>query len=186
MGEDHGGARVLGGSYLESPYINVAQKGALDASCVPRHERRLSRRAAPIRGYLARLSCWRRSCRARLDLVEALNSAGIVPAAGHTMAHDTHVRAAMQAGLRHVTHLWSAMSMVVREGPWRKPGVLEAALTFDGLTAEIIADNRHLPPTLMRLAYKCRGPDRLLRGLGCAGRRRAAGRQRVHHGRHVI
>ena len=51
--------------------------------------------------------------------------------------------------------------MVVREGPWRKPGVLEAALTFDGLTAEIIADNRHLPPTLMRLAYKCLGPDRL-------------------------
>ena len=39
--------------------------------------------------------------------------------------------------------------------------MLEAALTFDGLTAEIIADNRHLPPTLMRLAYKCLGPDRL-------------------------
>ena len=51
--------------------------------------------------------------------------------------------------------------MVVREGPWRKPGVLEAALTFDGLTAEIIADNRHLPFTLMRLAYKCLVPDRL-------------------------
>ena len=77
------------------------------------------------------------------------------------MAQDTDVRAAMQHGLRHVTHLWSAMSTVVREGPWRKPGVLEAALTFDGLTAEIIADNRHLPATLMRLAYKCLGPDRL-------------------------
>jgi N-acetylglucosamine-6-phosphate deacetylase len=96
-----------------------------------------------------------------LDLVEALNAAGIVPAAGHTNAHDSHLRAAMQVGLRHVTHLWSAMSLVVREGPWRKPGVLEAALTFDGLTAEIIADNRHLPPTLMRLAFKCLGPDRL-------------------------
>ena len=33
MEEDHDGARVLG-AYLESPYINVAQKGALDASCV--------------------------------------------------------------------------------------------------------------------------------------------------------
>ena len=33
MQEDHSGARVLG-AYLESPYINVAQKGALDASCV--------------------------------------------------------------------------------------------------------------------------------------------------------
>lgn len=51
--------------------------------------------------------------------------------------------------------------MVVREGPWRKPGLLESALTFDGLTVEMIADNKHLPPTLMKLAYKCIGPDRL-------------------------
>jgi N-acetylglucosamine-6-phosphate deacetylase len=53
------------------------------------------------------------------------------------------------------------MSSVVREGPWRKPGLLEAALTFDGLTVEMIADNRHLPRTLMRLAWKCIGADRL-------------------------
>ena len=51
--------------------------------------------------------------------------------------------------------------MVVREGPGRKPGLLESALTFDGLTVEMIADNKHLPPTLMKLAYKCIGPDRL-------------------------
>ena len=84
-----------------------------------------------------------------------------MPAAGHSSAHDTHVRAALEHGLRHVTHIWSAMSSVVREGPWRKPGVLEAALVFDELTVEMIADNKHLPPTLMKLAYKCIGPDRL-------------------------
>ena len=39
------------------------------------------------------------------------------------------------------------------------PGLLEASLIFKGLTAEIIADNRHLPPTLMKLAFKCLGPD---------------------------
>jgi N-acetylglucosamine-6-phosphate deacetylase len=67
----------------------------------------------------------------------------------------------MQVGLRHVTHIWSAMSSTAREGPWRKPGLLETALTYDGLSVEMIADNRHLPPTLMKLAYKCIGPDRL-------------------------
>ena len=46
-------------------------------------------------------------------------------------------------------------------GPWRKPGLLEASLVFGGLTVEMISDNRHLPPTLMKLAYKCIGPDRL-------------------------
>jgi N-acetylglucosamine-6-phosphate deacetylase len=52
-------------------------------------------------------------------------------------------------------------SSTIRRGPWRVPGLLEASLVFEGLTAEIIADNRHLPPTLMKLAYKCLGPDRL-------------------------
>lgn len=159
MGEDHDGARVLG-AYLESPYINVAQKGALDASCV-RAANDGSANALLQYADILRVFMLAPELPGALDLIEALNAAGIVPAAGHTMAHDTHVRAAMQVGLRHVTHLWSAMSLVVREGPWRKPGVLEAALTFDGLTAEIIADNRHLPPTLMRLAYKSLGPDRL-------------------------
>jgi N-acetylglucosamine-6-phosphate deacetylase len=37
----------------------------------------------------------------------------------------------------------------------------EASLVFDDLTVEMICDNKHLPPTLMRLAYKCIGPDRL-------------------------
>lgn len=159
MGADHGGARVLG-AYLESPYINVVQKGALDAACVRAAD---DGSASALLNYadILRVFMLAPELPGALALVEVLNAAGIVPAAGHTMAHDTHVRAAMAAGLRHVTHLWSAMSLVVREGPWRKPGVLEAALAFDGLTAEIIADNRHLPPTLMRLAYKCLGPDRL-------------------------
>jgi N-acetylglucosamine-6-phosphate deacetylase len=67
----------------------------------------------------------------------------------------------MQTGLCHVTHLFSAMSTTVREGPWRKPGLLETALVHPGLSIEMIADNKHLPSTLMKLAYKCIGPDQL-------------------------
>ncbi len=159
MAEPHDGARVLG-AYLESPYINVAQKGALDPSCVRAASDGSASELLAFADIL-RIFMLAPELPGALGLVETLNASGIVPAVGHSMAHDTHVAAAMEAGLRHVTHLWSAMSTVVREGPWRKPGVLEAALTFDGLTAEIIADNRHLPPTLMRLAYKCLGPDRL-------------------------
>ena len=58
-------------------------------------------------------------------------------------------------------HIWSGQSSTVRVGPWRKPGLLEVTLTYETLTAEMIADNRHLPPTLMKLAYKCLGADRL-------------------------
>ena len=67
----------------------------------------------------------------------------------------------MELGLRHCVHAWSGQSSTIRQGPWRIPGLLEATLISPGLSAEIIADNRHLPPTLMKLAYQCKGADSL-------------------------
>jgi N-acetylglucosamine-6-phosphate deacetylase len=157
--ERRSGAQVLGG-YLESPFTNVAQKGALDPSCLRLPDDGSADELLEFADVL-RVFMLAPELPGAIELVDKINRLGIVPAAGHTSAHDTHVRAAMDHGLRHVTHIWSAMSMVVREGPWRKPGVLEAALTFDGLTVEMIADNKHLPSTLMQLAYKCIGADRL-------------------------
>jgi N-acetylglucosamine-6-phosphate deacetylase len=96
-----------------------------------------------------------------IDLTRKLVSLGVIPAAGHSSAKEDEVRVAMDAGLCHSIHIWSAQSTTVREGPWRKPGLLEVTLVDESLTAEMIADNKHLPVTLMRLAYKCLGPDRL-------------------------
>jgi N-acetylglucosamine-6-phosphate deacetylase len=94
-------------------------------------------------------------------LTRRLVDLGIVAAAGHSNARDWQVQEAMDAGLNHTIHIWSSQSSMIREGPWRKPGLLEKTLISDDLTAEMISDNRHLPPTLMKLAYKCKGPDRL-------------------------
>lgn len=159
MRDSNHGAQILG-AHLESPYINPVQKGALDPNNI----------RLPNDGSVDALLEYREVLKifvlapeqpGALELVSKLARAGILPAAGHSSAKDEDVRAAMKLGLRHVTHVWSAMSSVVREGPWRKPGLLEAALTFDGLSVEMICDNKHLPPTLMQLAYKCIGADRL-------------------------
>jgi N-acetylglucosamine-6-phosphate deacetylase len=146
------------GAHLESPYINVAQKGALDPHNLHLPDDGSSDVLLEHHDAL-KIFVLAPELPGALQLVSKLNDLGIVPAAGHSSAKDSDIRAAMRAGLRHVTHIWSAMSMVVREGPWRKPGLLESALTFDGLTVEMIADNKHLPPTLMKLAYKCIGAD---------------------------
>ncbi|MEI6875964.1 MAG: amidohydrolase family protein [Spirochaetota bacterium] len=159
MESEHGGSQVLG-VHLESPYISPAQCGALDPASL-----RLPDDGSPasILDYSDVLKVWvlAPELPGALDLVASLAKAGVLPAAGHSAAKDSEVAEAMEKGLSHVTHIWSAMSSVIREGPWRKPGLLEAALTFEGLTVEMIADNRHLPSTLMKLAYKCLGPDRL-------------------------
>ncbi|OGO42884.1 MAG: hypothetical protein A2Z04_07880, partial [Chloroflexi bacterium RBG_16_57_9] len=159
MHEPRGGARILG-VHLESPYINPAYKGALN----PQHIRTLDDGTPDIllqHDDVLKIMVVAPELPGALELIARLDQLGIIPAAGHSAAKDEDVLAAMKCGLRHVTHLWSAMSGTVREGPWRKPGLLEAALVFEGLTVEMIADSQHIPPTLMKLAYKCIGADRL-------------------------
>ena len=159
MRGDHADSQILG-MHLESPYASPAQKGALD----PQNLR------APDDGTADTLLEYHDAIKimtfapelpGALEFTEKLVRLGIVPSAGHSSAKEEQVLAAMRLGLRHITHIWSAQSSMVREGPWRKPGLLEVSLTYDGLSVEMIADNRHLPPTLMKLAYKCIGADRL-------------------------
>ena len=159
MKQSNHGARVLG-THLESPYINLAQKGALDPANI-RLPNDGSIEALLAYSDVLRIFVLAPELPGAIDLTHKLTALGVIVAAGHSSAKDEQVLAAMRVGLKHVTHIWSAMSMVVREGPWRKPGLLESALTFDGLSVEMIADNKHLPPTLMKLAYKCVGADRL-------------------------
>lgn len=53
------------------------------------------------------------------------------------------------------------MSTVRRIGPKRFAGMVEASLLEEGLTTEIIADGYHLPSSLMRMAFRLKGPDKL-------------------------
>ncbi|MEZ4770481.1 MAG: N-acetylglucosamine-6-phosphate deacetylase [Caldilineales bacterium] len=159
MGQPRPGAQVLG-VHLEGPYFHPAQAGAQDPAAI-RNPDDGTPDVLLAHADLVRMMSFAPELPGALALTRRLAEQGIVAAAGHSMARDTDVLAAMDAGLSHIIHVWSAQSTTVREGPWRKPGLLEASLTFDGLTVEMIADNRHLPPTLMRLAVKCVGSDRL-------------------------
>ena len=159
MRQQHDGAQVLG-AHLEGPYFSMAQKGAQN----PAHIRSPDDGTPELllaHHAVMKVMSYAPELPGALELTERIAALGIVPAAGHSAAREEHVRAAMQRGLRHIIHIWSGQSTTVREGPWRRPGLLEASLAFDGLSVELIADQRHLPPTLMRLAYKCLGPDRL-------------------------
>ncbi len=154
-----GGARIAG-IHLEGPYLNPLQAGALDPACLRRPDDGTAAELLAFAGII-RIVTLAPELPGAVSLIEQLAECGIVPSAGHSDARDDEVAAAVAAGLRHVAHLWSGQSTTIREGPWRRPGLLEAALASDELTAEMIADDRHLPPTLMKLAWRCLGPDRL-------------------------
>lgn len=153
------GAALLG-AHVEGPYFSRAQAGAQN----PAHLRRPDDgSAAHLLGYadVIRILSFAPELPGAAELTAELVRRGIVPAAGHSSAREEDLQACWAAGLRHTIHIWSGQSSTVREGPWRKPGLLEVTLTYDEVTGEMIADHRHLPATLMRLAYQCLGPDRL-------------------------
>lgn len=98
-------------------------------------------------------------------LVRTYSAQGVKFNAGHSFATFPQVEATLDWGIRHIDHLFCAMSDRARlrqaqTFPMRA-GVMEATLFFDELTTEVIADGKHLSPELLRLAYKVKGPDRL-------------------------
>lgn len=159
MKEFQEGAQVLG-VHVEGPYFSLAQCGAQDPSNLRTPD---DGTADQLLAYhdVIKIMTYAPELPGALELTKRLIDLDVVPAAGHSSAQEEDVLAAVEAGLRHIIHIWSAQSTTVREGPWRKPGLLEVTLASDDLTVEMITDNRHLPPTLMKLAYKCVGPDRL-------------------------
>jgi N-acetylglucosamine-6-phosphate deacetylase len=98
-------------------------------------------------------------------LVRSYAPLGVKFNAGHSHATFPQVEAAVGWGMRHVDHLFCAMSDRARLRQTQtfpmRAGVMEATLFFDELTTEVIADGKHLSPDLLRFAYKCKGPDRL-------------------------
>ncbi len=158
-GRPRPGARVLG-AHVEGPYFDVVQAGAQDPAHL-RHPDDGSVDAILAHADAIRLLSYAPELPGAEALTRRLVAAGIVAGAGHSSGTVDDLARAEAWGLHHVIHLWSGQSTTVRDGPWRRPGLLEASLASATLTGEMIADGKHLPPTLMALAWKAFGPDRL-------------------------
>lgn len=97
---------------------------------------------------------------------------GVRTNVGHSWASFSQMQDAIGWGVRHVDHLFCAMSDKGRMRQFQmypmQGGVLEATLYFDELTTEVIADGKHLDAGLLLLALKIKGPDRLALVTDCS------------------
>jgi N-acetylglucosamine-6-phosphate deacetylase len=96
-----------------------------------------------------------------LELIHGVSQAGVTMSAGHTEATDEDMRAAVGVGLKKVTHLFNAMSSASKRGLFRQAGTLEFALADTNIFCELIADGFHVSPTLLKLAYRVKGAERI-------------------------
>ncbi len=93
-----------------------------------------------------------------IELVRELKKQNWIPSIGHTRADVETLERAFEAGARHVTHLFNAMTGVHH----RDIGVAGCALTKDEIFCEIIADGVHVHPRMLRFAQKNKPADKLL------------------------
>ena len=71
---------------------------------------------------------------------------------GHTSADYETAMKSTEAGIRHATHLFNAMSPLAH----RAPGVVTAAFNSD-VSTELIVDTFHVSPALYDIIYKLKG-----------------------------
>lgn len=148
------GATVLG-VHLEGPFLNPARAGAIAPEHMhPAEPARLARLLDAAPGTV-RLMTVAPDAPGVLELIPALVAAGIVVSLGHTAADYELFRRAIDAGARHTTHLFNAMTGINH----RAPGAAGAALTDERITVELIADGEHIHPAILALTLRAKGPD---------------------------
>lgn len=161
--EATGGARVLG-AHFYGPYFNYEARGAHPGAHVRPPEPAEYSQYLDMTDAITTASVAPELPGAE-DFVRACRAKGIRCNAGHSFATFVQMEAAIAWGVRHIDHLFCAMSDRARlrlsqTYPMRG-GVVEAALYHDQLTTEVIADGKHLQRELLLLAYKLKGPERL-------------------------
>ena len=154
-----GHAEVMG-AHLEGPFLNPQYNGSQPvAQIVPIDDDNV-RIYENCRDVVARTTIAPEFGQ-NMEYFPGIAALGIQISMGHSCATILEAERAMQLGATSVTHLYNAMSQTHKEGPYRIGGLVEAGLTLDGLYAETICDGYHLPNELLRIAYRCKGPDRM-------------------------
>lgn len=157
--ENSKNANILG-VHLEGPYLNIKYKGAQSPENI------LNPKENPPEELL---DLWNKilimgaapeedGC---LELGDKLKKRGIVASVAHSAASFEQVEEAMKHGYSDVTHIYNACTSCFKTGVFRTAGVVEAGLVLDKITAQTIADLRHLPKGVLQLIYKSKGDEKM-------------------------
>jgi N-acetylglucosamine-6-phosphate deacetylase len=92
------------------------------------------------------------------ELVVNLLAAGHRVSIGHTGATFEQANAAIDAGVRHATHLFNRMTPMTH----RAPGVAGAALAREEVCAELVCDGYHVHPAVCRVAIASKGTSGIM------------------------
>jgi N-acetylglucosamine-6-phosphate deacetylase len=149
-----GKAEVIG-IHLEGPFINEDRKGAQPADHIIAPDIELFTKMQEASGNNIRLVTLAPEKENGYTFITYLAENGVIASVGHSDATYIQMADAVKAGATHVTHLFNGM----RGLHHRDPGVAGAALLFNELKIEIIADGIHVVPEMIDLSVRTKGTD---------------------------
>ena len=147
------------GLHIEGPYLNPKMAASLFV------DRESDPDPAEYEELLERTRCVRRwdaspELPGALEFARHLKAKGILAAISHTEAEFDLIRKAYEAGFTHAAHFYNAMPGFHKRREYKYEGTVESVYLMNDMTVEVIADGRHLPPTILRLVYKLKGVER--------------------------
>lgn len=163
--------RCVLGVHLEGPYLSVKNRGAqkLEELAIPEKDdyTYIIENADVIKTVTISPEL-----PGAAKMAKELTRVGILISGGHDDGIYPEFLPALDAGMRHLTHIYCAMSDLRYKNGKREVGLREYGLVDDRLTAEMIADNKHITPELAKLIVRAKGADKacvVSDSLRCAG-----------------
>ena len=143
------GSTILG-CHAEGPFISESKKGAQDAKYILKPDASFVKEYSDIIKTITLAP--EEDTEDFAAIREICRDTDVVISMGHTSADYETATAGVNAGVRHATHLFNAMTPLQH----RAPGVVGAALNSD-VSAEVIVDTFHVDSSLYNMLWKLKG-----------------------------
>ncbi len=155
--ESPDGCARLMGIQMEGPYFSYKKRGAQNPDYLKEPDFEGFRKLYEDCGGLVRIVDVAPELPGAAEFVAKAKDLCTVSIA-HTDSDYDHAKAAIDAGVTHLTHLYNAMPGIHH----RNPGVIPAAVENPKVRAEIICDGEHIHPASVRLAFSMFGGHRMI------------------------
>lgn len=148
---------ILCGINMEGPFIAMKKKGAQNGKYIHKPDIEMFDRLQEESGGLFKLVDLAPEVDGAMEFIRAKKDE-VVLSIAHTTANYETAKAAIEAGVHHMTHLYNAMNPISH----REPGPVIAAADDERCEAELICDGVHIHPAVVRNTLKMFGPDRVI------------------------
>jgi len=146
---------LLRGIYLEGPFFSKERRGAQNEEYLAEPDLSMFKRFNDASGDGVRVIAVAPELSGALEFIESASQICAVSIA-HSAAKYDIASKAFSLGANHVTHIFNGMNPFNH----REPGIIGAA--FDsGAYVELITDGVHINPSVVRVAFKLFGDDKV-------------------------